>query len=566
MQIQPPARPRARLVKAVACAAALSIALATATWSSPGAASPPPGSSVVRAAFYFGSANPVDMWSSDLHGANAAFRKMRADGFSAVELPVPWGEFQEHVNPASYNTAAFTRLGSLVAIADSLHLQVVLRLSYGQDVDPNDRSPDRFVSLFSDPAVYRSWLGYITRVHQTIAKYHNVKIAQLSWEDFWQSISDAQRATTVAERMNLATTTGYRAWLRVNYSLAAVSSLYRTTFTSWSDVPTPPSDDPNFSLMFRYFDWALVHRLFMPAAARFPGLNLEARVDADPLYSGSNVVGSYPHDATFTLPGTSYIGMYFAPYLGDPSTSKTESASSALTALQTMLASMRARSGNRRLFIFEYEIVSNSLEVASNPALPPKEISPFLLASAPILARFTLGYSLWTYRDYHLSPLYNPDFALGTQAWRVTGASKPARSGGGPALSLAAGSKVQQQVPLPFLNIKAGPSATVTFDATSSGSAPALLDVSLGGGPAQRIVVAPGTGTYHVQQPIPATGTSATLAISAVSPVTIAHIRVYNYSQIGDVYTADGTPAIGAAPLRTMNQELALGTATGVHR
>ena len=564
MRIQPPARPRASLVKAGTCAAVLSIALATATCSSPGAASPPPGPSVVRSAFYFGTANPIDMWNSDLHGAKAAFQQMRADGFNAVELAVPWGEFQEHVDPASYNTTAFTRLGGLVATADSLHLQVILRLSYTWDVDPNDRSPDRFVSLFSNPTVYRSWLGYISRVHQTISRYHNVKIAQLSWEDYWAFVSEAQSATTAAERMNLATTTGFRAWLRVNYSLAAASSLYHETFASWSDVPTPPSHDPNFSLMFRYFDWALVHRLFVPAAARFPGLNLEARVDIDPLYSGSNVVGSYPHDATFTLPGTSYIGTYFAPYLGDPSTSKTESASSALTALQATLANMRARSGNRRLFIFEYQIASNSPEVASNPALPPEQIPPFLLASTPILARFTLGYSLWTYRDYHLSPLYNPDFALGTQGWRVIGASTSARSsgpGGSPSLALAGGSKVQQQIALPFLNVQAGPKATVAFDATASGSTPALVDVSFGGGPAQRIVVAPGTGTYQVQQPIPGTGPSATLAISAVNPVSISHIRLYNFTQVGDVYTANDTPAIGAAPLRTMNQ----GLATGVH-
>ena len=33
----------------------------------------------------------------------------------------------------------------------------------------------------------------------------------------------------------------------------------------------------------------------------------------------------------------------------------------------------------------------------------------------------TMGYGVWTYRDYGDNKLYNPQFALGLRGWKVTG-------------------------------------------------------------------------------------------------------------------------------------------------
>ncbi len=403
----------------------------------------------LRAAEYFGDGSPFNLWNTDLSGASSAFQQMKKDGFNAVGLVVPWGEFQEGVTPPRYNAAAFARLQHLVALASSLHMQVILRLSYQIDVDPMDQlSYTRFESLFAGGQVYSAWLGYISRVHRSVARFHNVKIAYLAWEDFWLPVGLAQGASTTADRLHLASATGYRTWLHRTYSLAKVSQLYDSQFSRWSDVPTPSYAQPAFELMYRFDDWFLIHRLYIPAAARFPGLNLEARVDIDPLYNGKQVVGSYSHADTFRLPNTSFIGMYYSPYMGDPSSSTVETTADALVGLKSTLSSMRTRAGGRPLFIFEFEIVSNSPAVASDPALPASQVPQFVQLSAPLLRQYTSGYALWTYHDFTLSPIYNPSFALGGRGWSLAGgAQATADANGSGSATLPGGSSVSQAFP-----------------------------------------------------------------------------------------------------------------------
>jgi hypothetical protein len=397
-------------------------------------------------------------------------------------------------------------------------------------------------------------------VHQTVARYNDVKIAQLSWEDFWSPVAAAHSATTIAQRLQLATTTGYRPWLKRNYSLGQVSATYGTAFSSWSSVPTPLATQPSFKLMYRYDDWAMVHRFVVPAAARFPGVNLEARVDIDPLYSGSKVVGSYSHASTFQLPGASYIGMYFSPYLGDPSSALVETAPQAVSALGTTLSTTRARAGNRRLFMFEYQIASNSPEVVGNPALAPSSIPAFILASAPILRQYAQGYSLWTYRDYTQSPLFNQSFVLGSGGWTVAGSAQPINTSAGSSLSLAAGTTVTQAFSLNYLVGNPGNQTTISLQASALTSAPTTLRISVAGAPVRSVAVRPGQQAYAVTVPSSAITTGAAtsqLSIIATAPVGISNVKIFDFTQLGDVYNADGTPGIGVAPLRTLNQQLA---------
>jgi len=515
---------------------------------------------MIRAAFYFGNASPLNFWSSDMSGAPAAFAQMQADGFNAVEFVVPWGEFQEGVSPVRYNPAAFKSLSSLVSVAKAAHLQVILRLSYGVAIDPHNATDAQYQQVFSNPKVYASWLGYISRVHQAVAKYNVVKIEQLSWEDFWTPVAYAQGATTLALRLQLATSTGYRAWLRSHYSLAQVSTQYGTTYTTWSRVPTPAYTSPSFALMFQYDDWALVHRFFIPAAARFPGLNLEARVDIDPIHNGTQVVGSYSHTDTFVLPGTHYIGTYYSPYLGDPSKSKSESADDALTGLQTTLATTTTRAKGRPLFIFEYQIESNSPEVAHNPALPPSQLPAFILGSSSAFEQYTLGYSLWTYRDYNQNPVFNPSFTLGTNGWTVTGSATPVQSPAGSSLTLSAGTSIKQTFPLDYLAGNPGSEVTVSFQASSASASAATINVAVGDAPVRALSVEGGLQTYTLEVPTAdvVTGTAKSqITMTSTAPVSLSDVQVYNFTQLGDLYSVDGAPEVAVAPMQTLNQRLA---------
>ena len=523
---------------------------------------PPSSAHPLLAAFYFGSGSPLNTWNTDLSGAPAAFEQIKREGFTAVALAVPWGEFQPSVNPPKYNATAFNRLDSLIALANSLKLQVVLRLSYEVDLYPNKQDPARFTSVFSDSTVYNAWLAYVSKVRQNTARFPNIKVAELSWEDFWDPVAAAQTMTDPSQRLQFATSSGFTSFLQKNYSLARISQMYGTTFTSWADVPTPLNTQSAFALVYQYDDWALVNRFFVPASARFPGLNLEARVEDDALFNGSARIPSYSHADQYRLPGTNYIGMYFDPYMGDPSTNTVESVSDAMTALQTTLSSMKSRSGGLPLYIFEYEIVSNSPVVSGAPGLSSDEVPQFILASEPLLHQYTWGYALWTYHDYNQSPIYNPSFSLGTSGWQVTGKATASSSPGGSSVTLGANSAISQQFSAGDLAGSAQKPITVSFSASTPGP-PSTIKVNVPNAPVQTVTVGGRSQTYQVQIPgadlNPASPT-AQLTITASAPVSLSDVEMYNFVQMGDIYSTTGSPESGASALATLNRQLTSGS------
>jgi hypothetical protein len=545
--------PARRAARAALAALALAVATpaVTVAASGAGAAGAAGGPRYIAAAEYFGDGSPTNMWNSGLSGAPQAFAQMRAEGFNTVGLVVPWGEFQTGVTPPRDDTTTFAELDRLIGDASTLGMGVILRLSYEWDNDPADQMPGlaRFDALWSNPAVYSSWLDYIAAVHRNVARFSNVREAYISWEDLWQPIFDAQGATTTAQRLALATTTGFRAWLERTHSLPQVSFDYGTAFSRWSAVPTPPADQPSFKLMFEYEDYALIHRLFIPASKRFPGLTMETRVDVDPLYDGTGVVGSYTHDAQYQLPGATVTGMYFSPYMGDPSQSLVETSTQALAALGSVLTKMSGLTGGRGLFIFEYEIESNSPQVSDDPALTPAQIPDFVTRSEPLLHQYTSGYALWTYRDYDQSPLFNQSFALGSAGWRLTGGARtvsPATSTSYVALHNGARA-TQTRNPSTF----AGSSpATVTFQAQAP--RPTTVDIAWGDSTAA-VTVTPGWHDYRVTV---GPSSADALSVSAAGTASVTDVQMFWYTQLGDVYSDTGAPEVGAAALRAVNGQL----------
>jgi hypothetical protein len=539
----------AAVVAATAVACALLLPAIRASAAKPASTS---AAAYLAAAEYYGDGNPINMWSSDLSGAPEAFARMKEDGFNTVGLVVPWGEFQTGLTPPKYDEESFRRLDQLVTDASKLGMGVILRLSYEWDTDPADQMPDgaRFDALWSNQNVYTAWLGYIAAVHRDVARFHNVREAYISWEDLWEPVTEAQAATTSSQQLALATSTGYRAWLRAHDSLATVSGDYGAKFATWAQVPTPPADQPSFRLMYQYEDSALVHRLFLPAARRFPGLTMETRVDVDPIYSGSQEVGSYTHSAQYQLSGTSITGMYFSPYMGDPSSTAVETAPEALAALNSVLTRMSKAVGGRRLFIYEYEFVSNSPQVSDDPALTPGQIPEFLAQSEPLLHRYTAGYALWTYQDYDLSPLYNQSFALGSSGWELTGGAHAVASSGTTSyVALGPGAAATQ--PLPAGTVDGSTPATVSLQADAR--TPTTLDVTWGDGTSHVVNVSQGWHDYQVTLPPSAVDS---LTIRATGAVSVTDVQMYWFTQLGDVYSTSGTPEVGEAPLRAVNEQL----------
>lgn len=512
------------------------------------------------AAAYFGSANPINFWSSDLSDARQQFERIKADGFNGVDLVVPWGDFQPSITPPSYNQSDFNRLDSLISLAKSLNLKVVLRLSYEFDVYPGDQLPwgARQLSLYGSSPVYRSWEAYLAKIHQNVQHFSNIKAEYLSWEDFWGPIWAAQGAKTPAAQLHLAHSTGYRKWLERSYSMAQVETAYGTQFASWSDVPTPSSHSPAFALMYRYVDWTMIHRFFPTAQHLFPNLTLETRIEQDTLYNGSQPAGTYPHNATWKLPGTTTTGIYYSPYMNDPSGQHQETASQAVQGLRTTLSNVKAGVGGRRIYVYEFEIMSNAAVISQAPQLATDEIPSFVVRSGPILKEYTDGYTLWTYRDFNQSLVYNPSFAMGLGGWSVTGGPKaiqPKRSTA--YLAMPKGSTATQTVqPSRFQSASSKP-VTVSFRA-ASGTRGSTLTVSFGPGVAQSVTVQKGWHSYQVHFTVAQLGSGA-MTLAAAGPIQLTDVQEYTFTQVGDVYQTSGAPTPGGAlhAIENLNRQLA---------
>ena len=246
---QPPYRVASRLYRRISRATTSLVAVAllatVGLWvpsiSQPASAALPNPPSNLRTAYYFGTANPQNFWSSDLSGAQQAFEQMKANGFNAVGLVIPWGYFQTKTSPPTKNKVAFKELDRLISLAAGLDMQVVLRISYLLDEDPADRPSytQRALSVWSNQTEYNAWLAYISALHANVSHFGNIAMAYLSWEDFFNPVGDATVSTAPGTRVRLAQRYGYQTWLSQHYSLAAVSFAYGQQFSSWSQVPTP---------------------------------------------------------------------------------------------------------------------------------------------------------------------------------------------------------------------------------------------------------------------------------------------------------------------------------------
>ncbi len=515
----------------------------------------------ILAADFPGQGWEGNVWDSDLHGANATFLQMRRNGFNTVGLVVPWGEFEPTLTPSPrFNSAAFAALRRLIAMAERDHLDVVLRLGFLWDNDPSDQLPNgqRVEALFTDPAVYAAWLAYVSEVRAETASFTNIRLAYLSWEDFW--LLPAMAAAAVAEgpqhALELAQSSGYQGWLSRTTTLRAVERTYDASFGTWADVPVPSPEQPAFRLLYAYQDQLLADKIFEPSRRRFPGLTFEARVDADPIYDGTARAGQFVHATLDHLPGTTLTDIYYAPYLGLARPHAHVSATAALAGLAATLAAQRRLADGRRLFISEFEFVTNAPQVSGTAALYPGQVAPFLRGSAPILARSSVGYGVWTYRDLPLSMIYNSSFALGVAGWTVTAGTPTVgrRASGVSYLRLPPAATITQDVPAS----RDGTPQTryVTVSLTARG--PSTLRIGLGPDSAAIRVVA-GWHSYRHTFRTPAEGLpddDVSLTAGA-GTVDVTDVQSYGFVQIGDLYSVTGVAERDLAAVRELNAELA---------
>ncbi|WP_028770487.1 hypothetical protein [Silanimonas lenta] len=360
----------------------------------------------IRATHWFGA-----HWAKNLINAYrredvaGEFRTIREDGFDTVVLLVSWGDFQPVYLPCCReDERAFQRLDFLLDEAERQGLRVMLRIGFAWSFHP-DSPPtlERVHVLMNDVRARAAFQRFVGRVGKAIEGRPQVLMSFMSWED---------------------------QWLRHIEPIAAED--YARFIASLPPAERPPdptrlprADDDSAPWFHRYWDWLKLEELHRPAQAQIPLLGYEVRSDKEPRWQVDaagrrKVAGWIDHRSTYRQPGAVPLVMYWAPFWGARNEGESLRAEESLALLGGMLAEASAWSGDRPVFINQFNLIDNTPGHEHNATLPDDQIAPFLRGAVCVLKNHgVLGAGLWTGRDYEESPLYNPSFAYGLEGWHL---------------------------------------------------------------------------------------------------------------------------------------------------
>jgi len=380
----------------------------------------------IRAAHYFGGGWPVNCWSDmSLQAARRDFRAMRADGFNAVILVIPWRGFQVEQFPPRYDRRYLRLMRQVMREAARARLLVILRVSYAHHIC--DEAPLNSMQLterlLTDPDFLAPWLHYLRRVRGSTRLADNYYGAFLSWEEFWHvlmSFCDTSRE----RRLELAVTSGY------------------AQFTGNGDARIPARDEPLFADYHAFVNQRM-RQLYLAAREIMPELSFEVRVDKDPVYSEDGALAWLENDDFAETRHPRYS--YWAPFIGAENVGEELTSAQALNLLERSLRETTRDGENTAQIIDQFNFVDDTFKYAGQHArIAASELPAFVDGAAPLLLRYSDGMGIWAWRDYTHNCLFNPAFRLGLRGWTVEPGSKGRVRLGSRGLRLPEGSLLGQ--------------------------------------------------------------------------------------------------------------------------
>jgi len=501
----------------------------------------------IKAFTYFGDAWPLNYWNSNLNHADADFKEAKADGFNAVILVVPWGEFQPGVNPVRFNDDAYGRLASVCQTAQANGLAVYLRVSYLWDMYPDEQMPgeERARSLLSNDSLAPAWGQYLKRLKDSTQPCG--KGYFISWEDDWHVINYLSGAKNEQESAARAQALGFDAWVR-RRSPPGFLSRYADAEKRLGAYPVPDRRSPDFRAVFEWFDDQLMNRLMPVLAQSLPNASLEVRVDDDPLYDGDKLVGWHSHHKTYKIASSPFVMAYWAPAMGAANAGEKEPAKKVIDRFLYMMKKIADKTDNK-IFIEQFLFEDNTPSMAFNAAIEPGQIGRFLEDVADALVKHTAGYALWGRSDYDASTVFNGFFSVGTLGWRFEQGANIARVGDAYAARLPQGASIAQSIPLGRDHFRVfAKSMTLRFRA----SGPGKISVTYAGTKHQ-LQIGGGQQLVRIGFPIAAADTELSFT-SESGTLDLMDISLFSFTQVSHVRDSLGNPQRHLADIRKLNK------------
>ncbi|MDO4265385.1 MAG: hypothetical protein Q4C63_02835 [Eubacteriales bacterium] len=500
------------------------------------------GTEQVRAVTYAGREWIINFWSTETEYADEDFRQIREDGFNTVILCVPWREFQPYLT-GGFNEDAFAKLGTLFEKAEAADLSVMIRLGYTWDYYDNSDLLARYQSLIYDEAYQDAWKAYAKRVYETASSYRNFAGAFLTWEDFWNFIAIEKDLVGTYAGRKLAAQMGYTEYVSSRYAYEELLSLYGDEDESRTPQ-FPAQDSPAYRLFLEWYD-AWLSDLLLQTQEVFPNLSMECRLDQDPYLVPDGTRRGFDHAATFPCGTSSYSSIMLSASMGfEEGTALSQKDTRDMSA--HLIEKTKANAG-KPVFVDQFLYMETTPGYEALPRLPEEEINTYLTGMGDVFRTATIGYGIWTYRDYADSLIYNPEFGLGLRGWTTYGSVSVKEEDGTKMARLSAGASLMQD--LKGRNYMGREKAVISFRAVAKQSTRITVTV----GDVRTVITADGDGVYTAELP---RQTAGSLRISADREVLIDNVKLYSHLTEGGIYQLDGSEGPYLAGIRGLNARM----------
>jgi hypothetical protein len=351
---------------------------------------------------------------------------------------------------------------------------------------------------------------------------------------------------------------GFDTWVRKNADRKFLEK--HSQFEKRMGVyPVPDRKDPDFQLVFQWFDDQLMHRLIPALAETLPGASLEARVDDDPIYDGDKLISWYSHKLTYKIASSPFVMTYWAPAMGARNRGEVESAKKVVHRFSSMQKKISDNTTNK-IFIEQFLFKDNTPSAAMNSAIAPREVSGFIRNMAGPLVQHTSGYALWGAQDYVGSTLFNGFFTLGAQGWKFSGGASVVKSDNEHFAQLPKDSTIIQTVPFardhfrPFAK-----STTLRFRATGPGVVAATY-----AGATHTVKIKAGSQLVKLKFPV-SSGDSDLSITSKSGEIKLTDVYLFTFTQISDVRNSLGKPGQHLPDIQALNKAIDAGVGLPSH-
>lgn len=502
----------------------------------------------LKSATYYSDDWVVNFWNSESPNMDQELAQIAKDGFNSIILALPWREFQPQTSPVSYNSYAWRKLDKVMKLAEKNGLWVELRVGYTWDYYSQESVLPRYQGLLYQESTREAWLDYAKTVYEKASSHPNFYGGFLTWEDFWNFVDSAGSMGPGNNSVRMAEIVGFRDYMKNNYTLEEVREFYGSEIDSYDSIYLPLREDKAFLCFYRFYD-DFLNKLLADTQTVFPDLSMEVRLDVDPVTDGAGGFTGAEHYSTFPCGSSSYTSLMFGVPMGQQNEGEVIGAEEALAQFNSFLDLAGFYNGGKPLYVDQLLFMDTTEEFAHNASIEAEQRPLFLTSLGPVLKEKTMGYGLWTYRNYTNNLVFNSQFGLDGKEWILgRGSSIVNRKNNKMAKLSGKGSQISQNI-----GTRGGSRQNKNIKVRLNADSESLSTVIVTLGNVSKLVNVKGSTQVELDF---GELDFTKITIACDDEVFLDNINVYTYEQDGQLYGLDGEELSCIEAVRALNDSL----------